>query len=251
MTIPRSWGRSVLGAGHHRARLSVILMICGLIAMAGGIGWSIGAYTTKDDFNAEAYARQRIPVINAKMRDTAPGFILFAGDSHIDLYRQPSALCGRDTVNAGLSGTNSEVYATALEQLTFPHKTTLAALTIGTNDLLRKRKPDSESCKANIERILNTFEGKADLVVATAIPPINEQLARYFNLDAIESYSTTLAGVCARFERCIYQDPYKDLRHAEEFGLAKPGVMADGLHAKSYRDIYERLPLCRRLSAAQ
>jgi hypothetical protein len=226
-------------------------MVCGLMAMAGGLGWSIGAYMTKDDFNAEAYARQRIPVINAKMRDTTPGFILFTGDSHVDLYRQPSTLCGRDTVNAGLSGANSKVYANALEQLTFPHKAALAVLTIGTNDLLRKRKPDPEFYEANIERILTTLEGKADLVVATAIPPIDEQLARYFNVDAIESYSKTLAGVCARFESCIYQDPYKDLRHAEEFGLAKPGTMADGLHAKSYRDIYERLPLCRILSAAQ
>ncbi|WP_187144404.1 SGNH/GDSL hydrolase family protein [Microvirga massiliensis] len=206
---------------------------------------------TKDDFNAETYARQRIPVINAKMRDTTPGFILFVGDSHVDLYREPSTLCGRDTVNAGLSGTNSKVYANALERLTFPRKAALAVLTIGTNDLLRKRKPDPESYKANIERILNTLEGKADLVVATAIPPIDKQLARYFNVDAIESYSTTLAGVCARFESCIYQDPYKDLRHAEGFGLAKPGAMADGLHVKSYRDIYERLPLCRILSAAR
>jgi hypothetical protein len=226
-------------------------MICGFIAMAGGIGWSIGAYTTKDDFNARAYARQRIPVINTKMRDTAPGFILFAGDSHVDLYRQPSTLCGRDTVNAGLSGTNSEVYADALEQLIFPHKAAVAILTIGTNDLLRKRKPDPEAYEVNIERILKILEGKADLIVATPIPPIDEQLARYFNLDAIESYSATLAGVCARFESCIYQDPYKDLRRAEGFGLAMPGVMADGLHAKSYREIYEHLPLCRILSTAR
>ena len=92
---------------------------------------------------------------------------------------------------------------------------------------------------------------KADVVVVTGIPPVDEQLSRFFNLDAIESYSAALASVCARSENCIYQDPYKDLRIPGESGLAKPGAMADGLHAKSYREIYERLPLCTILAAAQ
>jgi hypothetical protein len=225
-------------------------MVTGLMAMVGGIGWSIGAYTTKDDFNARAYSRQRIPVINAKVRDTAPGFILFAGDSHVDLFRQPSTLCGRDTVNAGLSGANAEVYANALEQLTFPHKAGLAVLTIGTDDLLSKREPDPEAYKERIERILNALEDKADLIVVTAIPPIDEELAQFFNLNAVESYSMTLADVCAHFKDCSYQDPYKKLRRAGSFGFAKPGVMADGLHAKSYRDVYKRLPLCSNLPSS-
>lgn len=206
-----------------------ILLAGGLVASAAGLGWTIGVSSAQDDFNARAYARHRVPVINANLRDVGPGFIVFAGDSHADLYRQPSSLCGRDTVNAGLSGANAEVYGEVLAQLTFPHKAALAVLTIGTNDLLRKRTPDPNAFAVRVERILDDLQTKADLVVVTAVPPIGEEEAKNSSVEAIRPYSQTLEQVCSRTDGCSYQDPYKDLR-SEHFGLAKAGSILSLIH---------------------
>jgi lysophospholipase L1-like esterase len=185
------------------------------------------------------------------MRDTDPGFILFAGDSHMDMFDQPSEICGRDTANAGLSGVTTDVYAAALKTLHYPHKASLAVLTIGTNDLARKRQLDPKAFQASVESIVQTLKEHAPFIIVTAIPPIGRELANSFNIDAIEKYSAILSSVCTSANACSYQDPYQDMRVTGEFGLAKPNTLADGVHAKSYRDIYERVPLCRILAEAQ
>lgn len=226
-------------------------MIGGIVAAAAAIGWSLGAYATKDDFNTRAYSRQRGPVIDAQMRDTDPGFILFAGDSHMDLFNEPSEICGRDTANAGLSGVTAEIYATALKTLHYPHRASLAVLTIGTNDLARKKHLDPEAFQASVESIVQTLKEHASFIVMTAIPPIGRELAGSFNIGSIEKYSTILSKICTNTGACNYQDPYQDMRMSGEFGLAKPNALADGVHAKSYREVYERIPLCRILAEAQ
>ncbi|WNJ89484.1 SGNH/GDSL hydrolase family protein [Bosea sp. 685] len=185
------------------------------------------------------------------MRETDPGFILFAGDSHIDMFDQPSEICGRDTANAGLSGVTTDVYATALKTLHYPHKASLAVLTIGTNDLARKKHPDPEAFQASVTSIVQTLKEHASFIVMTAIPPIGTELAGSFNIGSIEKYSTILSDICTNTGACSYQDPYQDMRVTGEFGLAKPNTLADGVHAKSYRDIYERVPLCRILAEAR
>ncbi|WP_201835669.1 SGNH/GDSL hydrolase family protein [Microvirga zambiensis] len=199
---------------------------------------------SKDDFNARAYSRLRIPVVNAQMRDVAPGFILFAGDSHIDLYRQPSKLCDRDTINAGVSGANAAVYTAAIKKLKLPSKAAAAVLVIGTNDLLRKATVDSINYERKIETLLDALKVKAEFVFATAIPPVAEEKATDFDVGGIETYSKVIARVCGRLEKCSFHDPYEGLRREGTFGIAKNGVTIDGVHARSYREIYEQLPLC-------
>ncbi|EIM25595.1 SGNH/GDSL hydrolase family protein [Microvirga lotononidis] len=227
-----------------------ILLSAGLVAVAGGLGWAIGVSSAQDEHNARAYARHRIPVINAKLRDVESGFIIFSGDSHADLYRQPSSLCGRDTVNAGVSGANADVYSETLAQLSFPRRAALAVLTIGTNDLLRKRAPDPDAFLVRVSRVLDGLQKKADLIVVTAVPPVGEKEAKNFNVEAIESYSQVIAQACSGVDGCSFHDPYASLR-SSNFGVSRPGAMADGIHVASYRKVYATLPLCALIAQAQ
>ena len=185
----------------------------------------------------------RLPVVNAHLADMPGGYIFLAGDSHIELANI-SRFCGRPAVNAGLSGATAERYRGFLQQMRFPTRPGLAVLTIGTNDVLRKKTvrgaPAAERFEREVLQLLGMLKAQAPEVVVTAIPPVGGSMASFIDPEAIRAYSKRLEALCAREKGCRFVDPFSILRESDS-GAALPGAMRDELHLSSYRSAFERL----------
>lgn len=182
------------------------------------------------------YADGRAPVINAHLADAPPGYVFLAGDSHAELASPALRLCGQEVVNGGISGARTSLYARVLGQLTFITPARAAILTIGTNDLRHRDKPLTPDRLSQFEedagRIIRQLQAHADLVMVTAIPPVDPGLAGVIDGPAGAVYSGRLEALCRQLG-CRFADPFASLRGGE--GLARPGTLLDGLHLARYR----------------
>jgi lysophospholipase L1-like esterase len=192
--------------------------------------------------NSETYAEERLPLINAHLDEARKGFIFLAGDSHAELFNETYRLCGREMVNGGISGAKSDLYRDFAPRLEFRSRPEAIVLTIGTNNLTRKRDPLAPSSQSAYERdvsqIVATFRKLAPRVIVTAVPPISS-FRDGFEIPAVAAYSEKLRKLCAR-EGCEYVDPYDSARERDG-STAQPGTMRDGVHLASYRAVQARL----------
>ena len=214
----------------------------GAIALCSGLAFWAGTKQVRG-LSSEAYAEQRLPLINAHLDEAKRGFIFLAGDSHSEYFNASYRLCGREVVNGGISGAKAELYRDVARQLQFGTRPDIVVLTIGTNNILRKKDPLSSGPMTEFERnvgdTLATFRKVAKRIVVTALPPVSPSLKDNIEIQAVAAYSERLRNLCAR-ERCEGVDPYSDTREADG-STAQPGVMRDGLHMNSYRSAQARL----------
>jgi lysophospholipase L1-like esterase len=210
-------------------------------ALCGGLAFWAGTKQTRG-LSSETYAEERLPLINAQLDEARTGFIFLAGDSHAELFNGAYHLCGREIVNGGISGAKSELYRDLASKLEFRSRPEAVVLTIGTNNLTRKRDPLAPESQGAYERdvaqIVATFRNLASRVIVTAVPPISSFRDR-FEIPAVAVYSDRLRNLCAR-EGCEFVDPYDAARERDR-STAQPGTMRDGVHMASYRAVQARL----------
>jgi lysophospholipase L1-like esterase len=214
----------------------------GVFVIAGG-----AALRTMDKpqrmISADLYALQAIPVVNGRLFEARPGYVFLAGDSHAELVNPTYRLCGREIVNGGVSGAGAELYRDLLKRIEFRRPPDVAVLTIGTNDILRKKDPLSPAriaaFESNVAQILKALPTQMQRVFVTPLPPVGRELAGKVQIEAVAAYSDRLRKLCEQ-ERCIFVDPFRSSRE-DDGSTARPGAMRDGLHLASYRDAYTRL----------
>ena len=89
---------------------------------------------------------------------------------------RPSPSTCTPWVNAGIAGTKARDYATAIDRITEPARFRLAVLLTGTNDIMRRDKPLSQSSKArfaaDVAHILVWLRKRTDEVIVAAVPPV-------------------------------------------------------------------------------
>ncbi|WP_246682945.1 SGNH/GDSL hydrolase family protein [Methylobacterium sp. WL9] len=208
---------------------------------SAGIGWVLHA--PKHDVGE--YAVHRLVAIRQQLEEAEPGYVLIAGDSQAELQSPSERVCGAPIVNAGVSGATAAVYAGLLPELEFPVRAGTAILTIGTNDLIGKKKPLAPDVADRFEQevagIVARFKAVSDRVVVTAVPPLGRELADEFEAKAVDAYSERIKALCTRIG-CRYADPFSELRDGET-GFGLPGANRNGLHLTRYR------PMLRNLAA--
>jgi lysophospholipase L1-like esterase len=214
----------------------------GAVVLCSGLAFWAGTRQVRG-LSSEAYAEQRLPLINAHLDEARKGFIFLAGDSHSEYFNASYRLCGREIVNGGISGAKAELYRDVAKQLQFGTRPDIVVLTIGTNNIQRKKDPLSSGPIAEFERnvsdTLASFRKVAKRVVVTALPPVSPSLKNNIEIQAVAAYSERLRNLCAR-QGCEFMDPYSDTREADG-STAQPGAMRDGLHMNSYRSAQARL----------
>ncbi len=206
---------------------------CALLALGAFAGWRLHRPAT----DARAYAVMRLIAIQVSLDEAPVDYVFWGGDSQVELQPGGQQPCGRALVNGGVSGSTAAAYADHLAQLSFKAHPRVAALTIGTNDILAKNKPRSADPAARFETsaetIVRRLQGLAPRVVVTALPPVGRELASLVDAAAVADYSARLRALCGRLG-CAFADPFAVLRDGDT-GYAKPGAMRDGLHLAAYR----------------
>jgi len=204
-----------------------------LVALGALAGWSLH----KPAADARAYAVMRGIAVQVSLDEAPPTYVFWGGDSQVELQPGGQRPCGLDFVNGGFSGATAAAYLDHLSGLTFRHAPKVAALTIGTNDILLKNKPRSAEAagrfEATAEAIVRHLQALSSRVVVTALPPIGRESGRFLDAAAVPDYSQRLRTVCTRLG-CTFTDPFASLRDGES-GYAKPGTLRDGLHLAAYR----------------
>ncbi|SFM40700.1 SGNH/GDSL hydrolase family protein [Methylobacterium pseudosasicola] len=228
-------------------RRYVFPSLLGLVSLVlgGFAGWSLH----KPAADARAYAVMRGIAVQVSLDETPGDYVFWGGDSQVELQPGGQRPCGLDFVNGGFSGATAAAYLDHLAGLTFRHTPKVAALTIGTNDILLKNNPRSAEAaarfEASVEAIVKRLQALSPRVVVTALPPIGRESGRFLDAAAVPDYTLRLHALCARLG-CTFADPFASLRDGET-GYAKPGALRDGLHLAAYRPAMAALEpvLCR------
>lgn len=189
------------------------------------------------------YKDVRLNVVQQYLDEADPGFVLIAGDSNAELHSPSEGLCGSAVVNVGMSGATTSSYAETLDKLHFPVRPRAAVLTIGTNDLGRKKEPTSARSGALFETALEALVVKlrsiADTVFVTAVPPVDHDAERHIDALAVIDYSNRIKAACERLG-CRFIDPFATLREGGT-GYGLPGVNRNGKHMKRYKPVFSAI----------
>lgn len=216
-----------------RRRLVFATIGAGLFGLGLALGWWM--HTPRPD--ARSYARDRLIVVQVHLDEAPETYIFLTGDSQAELQSTAARVCGREIVNGGVNGVGTALYAELLPTLAVNTRPQAIALTIGTNDILRKNDPRSPDAlarfKASASRIIAHLGTLSDRVVVTALPPVGRASEGRLDPLAVGVYSQRLEAICERLG-CSFTDPFAAIRDGET-GLARPGAMRDGLHLKAYR----------------
>ena len=213
-------------------------MLTGLAALAllmlGGVaGWNLH----KPAVDARAYAVMRQVAIQVGLDEAPPDYVFWGGDSQVELQPAGQKPCGVDFVNGGFSGATANAYRDYIAALRFQHPPRVAALTIGTNDILLKHDPRAADSvarfAANAEAIVARLKAVSPRVVVTALPPVGREIGQLIDAGAVAIYGARLRALCDRLG-CTFADPFAAIREGET-GYAKPGTLRDGLHLAAYR----------------
>lgn len=229
----------------RRAVLYTVRAIGALALMGVGVvvGRALRPASGRGLPSVQQYAQAREHVVNAHLAQARPGFILWTGDSHVELAEFPGLSCDRDQVNAGISGARVANTLAFVRALHFPEKASVVVLTIGTNDLLRKHG-FANTRSANVlmneaSQLIVTLKKIGRTVIVNAPPPVPKVAAWAIDPDQIQSYSNRLKELCAEIG-CLFRDPFAELR-TSHFGIAIDGASKDGLHLNDYRVPYGQL----------
>lgn len=225
----------------RRQGLIIAMVLCALAGAGAGI--TIFKLLSGKPENTRFYAEQRLSLINRELSSVTQDYAMTAGDSHAELilFRAEQCPDGKMLpiiVEGAVSGAGVELYRQTFERMEFIGKPKSITLSIGTNDLLRKRKPLSaerqEYFKSQSASLLRGMQSKAYRVLVFAVPPMDELASTIRDASGVQVYSDVLKGFC-QAPGCHFIDPYEASRRPDHFGLARKGAMSpDGIHMQSY-----------------
>lgn len=182
----------------------------------------------------DRYRAERHPGICAALRAATPDSVLLVGDSHAEYVGTPD-LGGRPSLNIAVGGSTAADCARHLAGLRVPVRCAASVLIIGTNDIMRWRRPEQARSAARFEaevrRILESLAAWSAQVFVAAVPPIGAR-ATGRDPSAVAVFSGRLAALCAERGHSFI-DPFAALRDGAG-GIAGPGLHRDGVHLADY-----------------
>lgn len=180
----------------------------------------------------------RLAVINAQIGEADPDYVLIVGDSNAEMINATHGLCGRNVVNAGISGAKMKDMNGHWAKFAFARKPGRVVILVGTNDLHRKRKPTQpkylDAFESSAEKLIASAAAVSPKVFVAAVPPAEPWMTKYYEPAAVVALSERLKRACGR-NACTYIDPFAGTREGTD-GFAKPDSTHDGIHVRSYRN---------------
>lgn len=220
-----------LAAWLRSHRLAVSL--AAILIAAGSAGAYFALRKPAENFPLLA----RLAVINAQIGEADPDYVFIAGDSNAEMINATHRICGRDVVNAGISGAKMTDMNGHWAKFAFTNKPGRILILVGTNDLHRKRKPSQpkylDAFEKNAERLIASAAAVSPKVFVAAVPPAEPWMIKYYDPAAVVALTERLRQACSR-HACTFIDPFAGTRDGTA-GLAKPGSTHDGIHVRSYR----------------
>ena len=243
---------NVLSIGPRLIRPGSLPIVAGILAtalLAAALGWA--ARDAQAGASAprafDGFRQVRMKTVQAQLDQVTGPYIVVMGDSHAERLYLPT-LCGLPVVNAGMSGaTVADVLALA-RQITPPRQAEALLLSVGTNDIWIKHRPESEQAvsgfKAGLAALSQRLGVWTKRRLLVAIPPVDDKEEAMFPRQAAGRYSGMLARAC-RPQGCLYRDL---------FGSALPArAFSDGVHLRDYARFIrsQEADLCRDLGLAR
>lgn len=180
------------------------------------------------------------------------GKTIIIGDSHASYLASAANKCATPAVNAGIHGATSKRYLELIETLEVAEKTKTAVVSIGTNDIFRKRAISAADFRANAERIIRSALRLSNHVIVSAIPPISRASSDLFDDEKGFAFSSLLRAECERHAGCTYSEPHRIHRDAERPGAGVGNYLAsDGIHLADYSVLSAQLGICPTHRAAE
>lgn len=189
------------------------------------------AAMTPDSSSARTVAMTGLLRLNEELRRQTQPFSLILGDSHAVSL---AVHVGCPAVVAAANGLKAADVADQIARMNFPQPPSHALLVVGTNDLLKRRRPHGrgEAWAASVRRTVLTLKGMGTQVTVAAVPPFGATMASTFEASAVQSYSSIAERLCTA-EGCTYLDPWRDSRLGET-GIGKEEALPDGVHLQDY-----------------
>ncbi len=206
-----------------------------------GLGWAL---RPAESPNAANYGHSRAHPIQAHLEQVRAPYVLLAGDSYMELFLPEALPCGREIVNAGVSGAKTSDTLKLLDTLRLEQKPAAVLLSVGLNHLLAKNKPQNptaiEHFRRDAETLIDRLGAGGTRLVVVAVPPIPDQGSSLFDAPSIALYTQVLRETCPR-RGCTFVDPFASARDGDTFWRVKPGVGTDNLHLTNLRQYYRPL----------
>lgn len=212
-----------------RAWLVVPPLLLGVAIGWSGRDWAIADSPPRA---LDSLRQLRLKTIQTQLDQVQGPYIIVLGDSHAELLYLPS-LCGVPVVNAGLSGATLSDVVELVETIRPSHRAEAVLLSVGTNDIWARRKPESEAAesgfKAGLAALKQALASWSERRALIAIPPVVNNEETLFPRSAAARYSSMLAQSCEP-ERCIYLDLFGAAAHVRE----PRSAFSDGIHLRDY-----------------
>lgn len=219
--------------------LMAVAAVCAL-----GAGFAPKGLLGTDRASADAAVldawEARLAEARSGLAAARPGYVVLMGDSNAQLVAVSDIPCPGDVVNFGVGGTGAAQYLALARRATFPDGGAAAVVNVGTNDLIRKRRPEDTAALDAYEHALSGIVGTVgphvSRVVVNAIPPMAGRFSAKLMPELVEAYSLRAKAVCERLG-CTYVDPWAGIREGG-FGAMRPDAAPDGLHPSNPGSYY-------------
>lgn len=177
----------------------------GIVVLAAlGVGAALVLRHAPDPDALPPRMSGRTVALAAQIQQARPPYRVVIGDSHAERLFLPS-LCGDPVIDAGFSGARTSEVARAAARLAFAQPAEAIVVILGTNDLLRRRRPAApetmEAFRREYRRLLDGLRSHAGRLLAAPIPALDgerSEVARAFAVDLAPAYDAIIAQECAR-----------------------------------------------------
>jgi hypothetical protein len=197
-----------------------------LLATLGAAAAAFAMRTPQQGLADDPRQQVRLRVMQEHLATQEAPYLILAGDSHAELLNW-DRVCGLPVVNLGLSGVTAVHYGKILAMLRPGQRAQATLVFLGTNDLARRLKPESDARLTRFEqrfggvmRDLSRFAART--IYVPVMPPGNDARASgWLATERTAQYQLTATKVCLT-EGCQPLD-----LDAVNLGFSEDGVHLD------------------------
>jgi hypothetical protein len=175
--------------------------IAAALALAGIVSGAALMRQPQDRLVDDPRQQARIQVMQEHLATQTGPYVIVAGDSHAEMLNW-HRLCGLPVVNLGLSGVAGVHYGKVLARLQPQERAKAAVVFLGTNDIARRLKPETEASQSRFESrfvaVLTDLRRFADRSVYAPllIRPEDTRSAQWLDAGRAPQFALIASKVC-------------------------------------------------------
>lgn len=202
-----------------------LVLAAAALALAGAAA-SAWAWRPRPSSELPAPLAARVLALSAQLAQIPGPYHLLLGDSHAERLFV-DRLCPDPVVNAGFAGARAEDLRGIAEALALPRRAAGIAVTVGTNDLFRRREPGDpavrERFEASVRALLVHLAARTERLVVAPMPAFDTTRAEAFDAGSAPALAAILARECGRLA-CRTVDLFAATRSPDALARSPDGV---------------------------